>query len=116
MTWPTTVFPSYEAWVAADRPIGGVFPAAPSRDDHQSIPDRYRGVPMYYVALPNGQTWCPWKRAFNNAQGYHGEGWEITGEIPARMTVSPSINASPDRKDPKDRWHGYLTDGVLRQA
>jgi hypothetical protein len=116
VTWQTMVFATSEAWIEAGRPIGGIFPSSPSWDDDLSIPDRYRGVQMYYVALPNGQSWCPWKRAFNKEKGYHGEGWEISGEIPARMTVTPSIDASPDAKDPKDRWHGWLTDGELRPA
>lgn len=119
MKWPTQVFETYEAWLAAGSPIGGVFPARPNpADDEIAIPERYRGVAMWYVALPNGQTICPWKRFYSRHrippggtmdQGYYGEGWEISGEIPGKMTVNPSINASEGERN----WHGWLTNGEL---
>jgi hypothetical protein len=109
MPWPTKVFKSYSAWQKAGTPVGGIFPTDEASYDPkhaESWPERYRNVrPTYYVALPTGQTWCPWKRAYNREHGYHGEGWNISGEIPARMTVTPSIAV--------DGYHGFLTDGVL---
>lgn len=109
MSWRTQVFPNHDAWAAAGRPIGGVFPCTPEmRDDTYNgvhgWPERYRGAVAYYVALPSGQTWCPWRKAFDETRGYHGEGWEVSGP-PDRLTATPSINTKG--------YHGYLTDGVI---
>jgi hypothetical protein len=78
---------------------------------------------MYYVALPNGHTWCPWKRAFDSAriqgvrlvsEGYYGEGWEIVCGDPAKLSIQPSINSpSGTRADGAKGYHGYLTNGIL---
>ena len=114
-THPTRLFESYEAWDAAGRPIGGVFPVSAADALAQAkaggIPARYQGVEMYYVALPNAeetrtaQLWCPGMKAYNAEQGWHGDGWNIEGP-PDRMSITPSIQTAS--------WHGYLTDGALR--
>lgn len=107
MPWPTKVFTSYDEWIAAGSPAGGVFPVDQESYDPRfgdRWPARYQGVAAYYVALPTGQLWCPWQKAYNQERGYHGEGWNISGP-PERMTATPSIAVKG--------YHGWLTDGVL---
>jgi hypothetical protein len=106
---PTTLFASYEAWAEAGRPVGGVFPSndVDRRAEYNGVsawPDRYRNAPAYHVALPTGQTWCPWMKAFSAEQGYHGNGWEVSGP-PEKLTCTPSIQVKG--------WHGWLTNGEL---
>jgi Family of unknown function (DUF6527) len=69
-------------------------------------PDRYRGVPAYWVALPTGQLWSPWEKAYNAEAGFHGEGWNISGPLD-KLTVTPSIAVTG--------WHGFLTNGELHE-
>ena len=117
--YPTKVFESYAHWQAAGSPVGGVFPLEPEWHypaHPETWPERYRdGRPIYYVALPNGQTWCPWRRAYSRPpkgapmeSGYHGEGWDVSG-TPDCLTAKPSINAG----EGKNNWHGFLTNGEL---
>lgn len=110
MNWPTKVFASYEDFQAGGSPVGGVFPDFADSNDRESIPERYANVPRYYIMLPNRQTWCPWKRAYNRKSGHHGEGWEISGSIPDAIDAKPSINAS---EGSTNNWHGWLNNGVL---
>lgn len=60
------------------------------------------------VVLPTvngrGQWWCVDEQAFNGKQGYHGEGWTVTGVLP-QITVTPSIQT--------DEYHGWVKSGVL---
>ncbi len=103
--YPTKLFVSYDEWALAGRPIGGIMPVDDSKDrDPNRTPPRYRGVAKWYVALPGGQLWCPWNRAYDREKGFHGDGWNITGG-PACLTVTPSIKT--------DHYHGFLTNGVL---
>jgi hypothetical protein len=104
----TTLYASHAAWQAAGRPAGGVFPV-PAEDrsrEPEGWPARYRDVAtVYYVALPTGQLWCPWQKAYNRQQGgWYGEGWTVSGP-PDKLTAQPSIAV--------DGYHGWLTDGVL---
>lgn len=69
-------------------------------------PERYKDVPAYYVALPTGQLWCPWQRAYSAEQKHHGDGWNVSGP-PEKLTATPSIQV--------DGWHGFLTNGELHE-
>lgn len=112
MPYPTTAYRTEAAWRKAGCPIGGVFPVKMWAYDPrwgERWPARYvqNGKPLqrhYYVMLPNGQTWCPWSKAYNQERGYHGEGWDVSGP-PERLTAKPSIAVNG--------YHGWLTDGVL---
>lgn len=44
-----------------------------------------------------------------------GRYWLISGE-PPNITVTPSLNINPHAPDPAGRFHGWITDGVLREA
>ena len=108
MNIPTVVYADMAAWIAAGRPVGGVFPLPRGDRDAEMWPARYKDVEQtYYVALPTGQLWCPWQKAFNTEQGYHGEGWNVNGS-PECMTITPSIQVAG--------WHGYVTNGELVAA
>lgn len=48
--------------------------------------------------------WSPDQRALNE-QGWHGEGWKVTGTVP-QITATPSINFP-------GRYHGFVQNGVL---
>lgn len=114
MSWPTRVFASYEAWRAAGGPVGGVMRvdvAALDPRHGDRWPARYlevaRAGQAWYVALPalpGVQLWSPWQRAYDKDQGYHGEGWEVSGP-PESLSASPSIKT--------DDYHGFLQNGVL---
>lgn len=120
MPWALRPFPSYKAWLRADRRVGGYWPINPHqarRQQEQSIvngwndcwPDRYRSqilagtLQSYWFALPGGRIWCPWMRAYNAEQHYYGEGWDVLSTSP--FSFSPSINAPP--------YHGYITNGYV---
>jgi hypothetical protein len=105
----TKLFANYGLWIKAGHPVGGIYRVtARSRKlllEGGGWPERYQATPAWWVILPNGRAWCPWARAFSGEAGYIGEGWDISGEIPHRMTVQPSIAA--------EGWHGFLTRGIL---
>ena len=105
-TFQTQLFASYDAWREAGNPVGGVFPVDQDRRQEE-WPARYATADAYYVALPTGQLWCPWKKAYSTEKGYNGEGWDMSG-TPEKLTAWPSIRV--------DGWHGYLTDGLLHEA
>lgn len=57
------------------------------------------------VRLPNGFEFClDWK-----ASGAGNSGWTVQGEAP-NVTVKPSINMFPGKKD---GWHGWITNGQI---
>lgn len=110
MRYRTQHFDDMAAWIHADRPIGGIFPVSSTdrTNTESSWPERYRHVKtVYYIALPTGQLWCPWQKAYSAQQGHHGNGWNITGAW-GRWTVRPSIQVNG--------WHGYLTKGILHES
>jgi hypothetical protein len=113
MPWPIRWYKSYEA---AKRAGGGsvqVGASWPSKDYDQ----HQNGLSRKYLALPEprrkpiivvlpGQNWfCVDSAAYDEARGYHGEGWDVSGE-PPNLTVSPSINIV-------GHYHGYITNGVI---
>lgn len=106
LSFTTQVFASHVDWMMAGRPTGGVFPVGADRSSSaEAWPERYLSTEAYYVALPTGQLWCPWQKAYNHEKGgYYGDGWKVDGS-PEKLTAWPSIQV--------DGWHGYLTDGVL---
>lgn len=77
-------------------------------EPEESFAPRYVAIkdqrPPIVVVLPSGQWWCIDQRAFDGQNGWHGEGWSLTGEIP-NITASPSINTHG--------YHGFLQNGVL---
>lgn len=56
------------------------------------------------VKLPSNDYFCIDAPCYSQERGSYG-GWTVTGEAP-NISVSPSINLV-------DRWHGFLTGGVL---
>lgn len=60
-----------------------------------------------FIVLPDGLHWCVDEKAFNPELGYHGDGWEVTGELP-NISVTPSIQT--------DRYHGWVKNGVLTRC
>jgi hypothetical protein len=64
--------------------------------------DLYKGPDgrAWCVQLPDGVPWPIYGPATNT-----GARWEITGTAPA-FTARPSIQSA--------RYHGWLTDGILR--
>jgi hypothetical protein len=61
------------------------------------------------IALPyhnqKYQIWFPDERAWDAKQGYHGEGWTITGDLP-NISITPSINCV-------GTYHGYVDKGQI---
>jgi len=62
--------------------------------------------PPVVVQLPAGGAWCV-DEQFRSDGKLAGKGWTVTGEVPL-LTARPSI-LTP-------RYHGWLTDGVLRRC
>src|SRR6185436_19711891 len=60
------------------------------------------------VCLPTRVWFCVDGMAYKYPLGYHGNGWQVTGVAPL-ITVRPSIDIC-------GRWHGWLEEGVLRDA
>ncbi len=61
--------------------------------------------PPILIVLPGGSGWCPDMRAWASAQGYHGEGWAVVGDLP-NVTITPSINYV-------GVYHGWVQNGVI---
>ncbi len=57
------------------------------------------------IRLPHGDTWCPDCMAWSEAQGLHGAGWAISGELP-NVTITPSINCVGS-------FHGFVQSGQI---
>ena len=110
MTWRIVVFESREAVVYKFGfvPVGAAWPA-PHLLDEDSAWRNALAVPPgrvpFFVKLPDGSEFCPYMRAWNGRDGYHGEGWGVAGELP-NVTVSPSINVV-------GHYHGWIRDGVI---
>jgi len=68
-------------------------------DEHTDQPGE-----SWIIALPDGGQWITTQR------GTDGGYWTVTGTAPA-LTAVPSIFHNAPHG-----WHGYLTDGYLRQA
>ncbi len=56
------------------------------------------------VLLPGRHTFCVDGLAYNQ-NGYHGDGWDVTGD-PPMITVTPSINLV-------GLYHGWITSGAI---
>jgi hypothetical protein len=79
-------------WYYPDQP--NAYLTTKYRDQHKA-----NRLPLT-VMLPDGGVWCVDARASTPGAG----GWDVTG-TPPNITVRPSILT--------DRYHGWLTDGVL---
>lgn len=62
--------------------------------------------PPVVVQLPIGGAWCV-DEQYRSDGKLAGNGWTVTGDVP-QLTARPSI-LTP-------RYHGWLTDGVLRSC
>ena len=71
-------------------------------------PERPRRAPIL-ICLPDTSSvptiWCPDQMAWNAERKSHGNGWDVTGVLPA-VTITPSINYP-------GRYHGYVRDGFV---
>ena len=59
------------------------------------------------VVVPGGHYFLIDAKCYNAQRGFY-DGWKVTG-TPPLITVSPSINM-------EGRFHGFLENGVLRNA
>jgi hypothetical protein len=95
--------PDGHEYVTHDQPPEGVVKAPPGAMWFTNwCPGPKKRMPVLWVMLPNDAgSWC-----VDGSSSGGGPGWERTGE-PPDVTATPSIDAGP-------RFHGHLTNGVLK--
>lgn len=71
------------------------------------LPDSdIEGLEAWFIVLPNGAGgWTTTDTSSIRGSKERGPRWTVTG-TPPNITVSPSIDASPE-------WHGWIRDGVM---
>lgn len=113
MAWKLRVFESFDAFYAADSPVGGVvmvgmLPTELNERGHSRIGHQQseRGFCQgFWIAMPSdtakGYDWfCP-DRLYQDER----VGWLVTGELPA-VTVNPSVNIP-------GVYHGWIRGGII---
>ena len=93
---------TYAAWMVTDCPsaLGKAYWSLPER------PDKPRRPPII-IRLPDGCEWCPDRMGWNQAQGFHGDGWQVDLSCgPDMLTITPSINVV-------GCYHGWVRAGYV---
>lgn len=125
MPWPLVLLAPEEWRARADNPGGmrlepghcafAPWALQPGHYVRQHLGANYLKLPEprrapIVIALPdlvNGkfQIWYPDEQAWSGTQGYHGDGWVVTGDLP-KVSITPSINCVGS-------YHGWVKDGVI---